>query len=206
MREIELQRGLNLIVSPPGVGSSGHGAGKTAFCQLLRFVLENPHWSSGSNINELRVSSLAPVGNLGRITIKSKLNDFEVILAEIKKDLDKCRIETQNLIEGELEKTKLALGADLVRATLKKPPIQFRCMYQLNKADVERYEIKELAKVFPHADKLVEGMNISCIYKDVTYDMLKNEVFTSKLNDIIPESILDGALLRENTAAAGDNN
>ena len=52
LREIKLQRGLNLIVSPPGAGSSGHGAGKTAFCQLLRFVLEDPHWSSGSMLRD----------------------------------------------------------------------------------------------------------------------------------------------------------
>src|SRR5699024_1663910 len=122
-------------------------------------------------------------------------NDFETILAEIKKDLDKCRIETQNLIETGLDKTKQALVADLVRAVLKNPPMQFRGMYQLNNADAERYVIKELDKVFPHAEKLVEGMKISCIYKDVTYDMLKNEDFANKLNDIIPESILDGALL-----------
>lgn len=158
-------------------------------------------------INELRASFLVPVGNLGRIIIKHKRNDFEVILAEIKKDLDKCRIETQNLIEAGLEKTKHALVADLVRAVLKNPPMQFRGMYQLNNADAERYVIKELDKVFPHAEKLVEGMKISCIYKDVTYDMLKNEDFANKLNDIIPESILDGALLREHTAAAArDNN
>ncbi len=54
LREIPLQRGLNLIVSPPGSGSSGHGVGKTAFCQLLRFVLDDPLWSSGSALrNEL---------------------------------------------------------------------------------------------------------------------------------------------------------
>ena len=52
LREIPLQRGLNLIVSPPGTGSSGHGVGKTAFCQLLRFVLDDPLWSDGSTLRD----------------------------------------------------------------------------------------------------------------------------------------------------------
>lgn len=52
LREISLQRGLNLIVSPPGTGSSGHGVGKTAFCQLLRFVLDDPLWSDGSTLRD----------------------------------------------------------------------------------------------------------------------------------------------------------
>lgn len=57
LREISLQRGLNLIVSPPGSGSSGHGVGKTAFCQLLRFVLDDPLWSSGSTLRDELLNS-----------------------------------------------------------------------------------------------------------------------------------------------------
>lgn len=57
LREIPLQRGLNLIVSPPGSGSSGHGVGKTAFCQLLRFVLDDPLWSSGSTLRDELLNS-----------------------------------------------------------------------------------------------------------------------------------------------------
>ncbi|MBG6461390.1 chromosome partitioning protein ParA [Pseudomonas aeruginosa] len=52
LREIPLRRGLNLIVSPPGTGSAGHGVGKTAFCQLLRFVLDDPLWSDGSSLRD----------------------------------------------------------------------------------------------------------------------------------------------------------
>jgi hypothetical protein len=52
LREIPLNRGLNLIVSPPRTDSPGHGVGKTAFCQLLRFVLEDPLWSEGSTLRD----------------------------------------------------------------------------------------------------------------------------------------------------------
>lgn len=57
IREIPLRRGLNLIVSPPGAGSSGHGVGKTAFCQLLRFVLDDPLWAGGSTLRDELLSS-----------------------------------------------------------------------------------------------------------------------------------------------------
>lgn len=57
LREIQLSRGLNLILSEPGNGSTGHGVGKTAFCQLLRYVLEDPNWGAGSTLrDELRHS------------------------------------------------------------------------------------------------------------------------------------------------------
>lgn len=55
LQEITLSRGLNLIVSPPTENSVGHGVGKSAFCQLIRFILDDPLWSSGSGIwDELR--------------------------------------------------------------------------------------------------------------------------------------------------------
>lgn len=52
LREIPLSRGLNLIVSPPRTDSPGHGVGKTAFCQLLRFVLDDPLWSESSTLRD----------------------------------------------------------------------------------------------------------------------------------------------------------
>lgn len=57
LREIPLQRGLNLIVSPSQAGSPGHGVGKTAFCQLLRFVLDDPLWSEGSSLRDELLNS-----------------------------------------------------------------------------------------------------------------------------------------------------
>jgi len=50
LREIPLHRGLNLIVSPPGKGSSGQWTWeKPLFSQLLRFALDStPSWSEGS--------------------------------------------------------------------------------------------------------------------------------------------------------------
>ncbi len=52
LREIPLRQGLNLIVSPSEKSSSGHGVGKTAFCQLLRFALDDPLWPEGSALRD----------------------------------------------------------------------------------------------------------------------------------------------------------
>lgn len=57
LREIPLRRGVNLIVSPPRPGSAGHGVGKTVFCQLLRFVLDDPLWSEGSTLRDELLNS-----------------------------------------------------------------------------------------------------------------------------------------------------
>ena len=59
LREISLQCGLNLILSEPMEGSPGHGVGKTAFCQLLRFVLEDPQWAAGTPLRDELCSAMS---------------------------------------------------------------------------------------------------------------------------------------------------
>lgn len=52
LRDIPFSQGLNLVVSAPGDGNTGHGVGKTALCQLLRCVLEDPNWAAGTPLRD----------------------------------------------------------------------------------------------------------------------------------------------------------
>jgi len=72
IREVHLRRGLNIIWSPdPGAGmanlgsnaGSGHGAGKTLFCRLLRYCLGEDSFSN----DELRrsIAEQLPAGLVG---------------------------------------------------------------------------------------------------------------------------------------------
>tara|TARA_R110001583_G_scaffold32_1_gene255 strand:- start:24504 stop:26447 length:1944 start_codon:yes stop_codon:yes gene_type:complete len=72
LREITLTQGLNLIVSPQSHESSGHGVGKTAFCQLLRFILNDPQWSDGTSLksellqnSDLKKGAVAALVHIG---------------------------------------------------------------------------------------------------------------------------------------------
>ena len=72
LREVTLMQGLNLIVSPQSHESSGHGVGKTAFCQLLRFVLNDPQWSEGTSLksellqnSDLKKGAVAALVHIG---------------------------------------------------------------------------------------------------------------------------------------------
>jgi hypothetical protein len=72
LREVTLTKGLNLIVSPQSHESSGHGVGKTAFCQLLRFVLNDPQWSEGTSLksellqnSDLKKGAVAALVHIG---------------------------------------------------------------------------------------------------------------------------------------------
>lgn len=72
LREIPLQLGLNLILSEPMEGSLGHGVGKTAFCQLLRFVLEDPQWAAGTPLRDELCNAMPSGAVASRVHIEGE--------------------------------------------------------------------------------------------------------------------------------------
>ncbi|PTQ87168.1 chromosome partitioning protein ParA [Agitococcus lubricus] len=73
LREIPLRRGLNLILSEPMENSVGHGVGKTAFCQLLRFVLEDPQWATGTPLRDELKSTMPDGAVAARVHIGEEI-------------------------------------------------------------------------------------------------------------------------------------
>lgn len=69
LREIPFSQGLNLIASAPGDGNTGHGVGKTALCQLLRCVLEDPNWASGTPLRDELLHSFPTGAIAGRVYV-----------------------------------------------------------------------------------------------------------------------------------------
>lgn len=152
-------------------------------------------------LEELRTAYLVPVGKAGRVILKSKLGDFEKELAQIEGDLKNCREALKGDLAAALEKVAESLAPDLARAVLSDPPPRFRGLYPKSQEAAEAFVREELQKAFPSAETLVQGMRIHKFYKDVTYETLKNEEFEKKVKELIPSSILRGALLEERIAA-----
>jgi hypothetical protein len=64
IRNVELRRGLNIVWAPPQAehatrlyenGMTGHTAGKTSFCRLLRYALGDRHFGNEETRNSVRV-------------------------------------------------------------------------------------------------------------------------------------------------------
>lgn len=152
-------------------------------------------------LEDLRTAYLVPVGKAGRVILKGKQNDFENELAKIETELKNCREALKDALATTLGKVTDSLVPDLARAVLSDPPTRFRGLYPMSQEAAEAFVREELQKAFPTAEKLVQGMQIHKFYKDVTYETLKNEEFERKIKELIPPSILQGALLEEYFAA-----
>lgn len=154
-----------------------------------------------AELEELRQAYLVPVGQAGRVMLKSKRKDFEKELGTIEKRLDECKEDLKEELQEALDKVINAIVPDLSRAVLADPPPRFRGLFPATEESAASYVREELAKSFPTADELVSGMKIHKFYKDVTYETLKNKEFGERVMKEIPKSVLEGSLLQEEVAA-----
>ncbi|PTQ79803.1 hypothetical protein C8R21_1227 [Nitrosospira multiformis] len=152
-------------------------------------------------LEELRQAYLVPVGQAGRVMLKSKRQSFENELTKIEKDLDDCKEALKKDLQEALNKVIDAIIPDLSRAVMANPPSRFRGLFLATEESAAVYVREELAKSFPTAEELVFGMKIHKFYKDVTYETLKNKDFGERVMKEIPQSVMDGALLKEEVAA-----
>lgn len=153
-------------------------------------------------LEELRSAYLIPVGHAGRIMLKSKRNVFESELASLEEQLDACKADLINDLQKALDGVVESITPELARAVLTDPPAQFRGVFDMTDAAARDYVTRELTKTFPDAASLVANMKIHKFFKDVTYETLKNKEFIERVCEVIPASVLDGALLNEDIAAS----
>ncbi|TCO80609.1 hypothetical protein EV699_11387 [Plasticicumulans lactativorans] len=152
-------------------------------------------------MEELRQAYLVPVGQAGRVMLKSKRQNFESELAKIEERLTECKEVLKKDLQDALSKVIDAIIPDLSRAVLVDQPPRFRGLFSDTEESAAIYVREELAKSFPTAEELISGMKIHKFYKDVTYETLKNKEFSDRVMKEIPKSLLDGSLLQEGVAA-----
>lgn len=154
-----------------------------------------------TQLEELRSAYLVPVGQAGRIMLKSKRADFEKELKAIEDSLESCKKTLVTDLQAALKGVVDAIVPDLARAVMNDPPARFRGLFSATEESAAEFVKDELAKAFPTADELVAGMKIHKFYKDVTYETLKNKDFSERVMKEIPPSVLEGSLLQEHVAA-----
>ncbi|PWK37657.1 hypothetical protein [Cupriavidus plantarum] len=160
-RRVQLPKSLPLIVSE----DKEVKARLSASLKILDAV-EKPKALRDvtERLEALRQAFLVPVGQAGRVMLKSKRTAFETELGAIEKDLEACKVTLIQQLEAALGTVKSALVPELARAVLKEPPPRFRGFYDQTDEAARTYVAEELDKTFPEADGLVQGMKIRKFY------------------------------------------
>lgn len=154
-----------------------------------------------TEVEEIRKGFCVPVGGLGSVVLIRNQAELLSQIENVRERLEEAKGEIIAEIEEGLERMVNGLVPELAKAVLDDPPRIFSGRYKITQEGAEEFVRSELARVFPDAKELVKGMSLRLIFKDVTYDMLKEETFKDKVLTSFSRSVLPGELVTEYDAA-----
>jgi hypothetical protein len=122
----------------------------------------------------------------GSIMLKAKRDAFEKEVAELRKRVEAYKDEIRKVYNKERERSKAALVQACWRALSKEPPKSLLARIVGQKPTMEEakaYVEDEIDKVLPTIDDVCEGMSVSLVIKDVTWETLNNLEFVEWLKE-----------------------
>lgn len=140
-------------------------------------------------VRRLRDVFTRSIGKLGRVLLKSQRKNFDAEVARVREKIKLHREKIQTELGNELDKTKRQLVENFLPHVMTSPPDILR--YQLTgpnptEEQARDWLIEEIGRCIPEADKLITKMDLECVFKDVTYETLKDAKLMNSLKDAFP--------------------
>lgn len=140
-----------------------------------------------AQVDELRKKYTVPLGSFGIVYLKENHQAIEKEKEAIQKRIDQKQEELIKLVDREFNAAKKEIGKLLYPLVRKNPPADFlRWNIPSDPDSIKAYIRERLDDEFGAPWKMVEGMQLKIIYKDITYEMLIDPAF----NDAIKRSKL----------------
>ncbi len=156
-------------------------------------IIEKGSSLSGSSIrdkvNEIKKAFTKPIPKYGSIFLKSKKEQFNNAIENLKKDIINFQEKVEKELDGEIKKAHDRLTKMLLPAVTENPPDDLSCQIQGDKAteeQVEKYLKIRLSGVFPTGKDITSEMSLDCIIKAVTYETISNEDFQNHIKKAYP--------------------
>lgn len=140
-------------------------------------------------VRKLRDYFTRSLGKLGRVILKAQRNNFDSEVVQIRKLIEAHREKIRNELGGELDKTKAQLIENFLSPVMSRPPKEL--LFQLSGSILTEEKARmwldsEISRCIPHADKLITKMELECVFKDVTYETLKDVELMATLKKAFP--------------------
>jgi len=139
---------------------------------------------------------------LGSVMLRSRRKEFMTQHDAITKQIENWKKGATKQLESELKKSVDALIEAVVDRFLENPPHDFFHCYPspATRKNALEYLQEQVTRAAPNAEKLVGKIHLHCTFKDVTYEMLKNDKeFITGVCKAFP--VLQEKLLNESDAA-----
>jgi hypothetical protein len=120
----------------------------------------------------------------GSVMLKAKRAAFEKEVTELRKQIEVYKEEIRKVYDKERERSKAALVLACWRPLSKEPPKSLLARILGEKPTMEEakaYLEDEIEKALPTIDDVCEGMSVTLVIKDVTWETLNNTDFVGWL-------------------------
>lgn len=143
-------------------------------------------------VEDLRRRFTKSLGNeLGRVVLIKDLVAFDKEVQNLNTELDDIRKSSAEKVARALKRRKKRLKRILYPLLFKTPTAELTKMLKITSYPkdeaVGRYLTWELDDVFPEFSTVVGKMDLACIYKDVTWNMLTDGKFRDAILQIFPD-------------------
>lgn len=153
-------------------------------------------------VEELREYTRQLNKRLGRVMLVSHKKTFTEKRDEILRSIEAWKESAITQLQSELDTSINALARAGAGNLLEKSPANFISGFssQPTREDAEKYLADQFKRTAPSAEKLLDSLTLQCTFKDVTYEMLKEDKeFLERVRDAFPD--LDKKLFQESDAA-----
>jgi hypothetical protein len=153
---------------------------------------------SGPGISQISISAerkrledeyLHVVEGVGKVIERSRKKEFIEDLKPLKKLVEDFSKDIEGKLAERFENTAHQIAAELLDEVLANPPEQWRKRLgpHPDRERVRFYITEELLDAFGTPAGKVGKMKVSLVYKDVTYDMLKDPEFQMQMERFFPD-------------------
>jgi hypothetical protein len=164
---------------------------KTTF-QLVNedSVVLNKFDAISDAVNELRDNYTDSLGRFGRIIQRKIRNKFDNRVEEIRKEIKVLQQTVNSELSAEILSSHEKLVVVLLPGIKVNPPpvLEKRAFFGEIDDDLAReFILEELDRVTPKTENLIKEMQLNCDYKNITYEMLNDKEFVSKVKEKYPK-------------------
>lgn len=142
-------------------------------------------------VNELRAEFTRSVGkNHGRILLRSRKEEFDKRVEAIKSTIELAKSEILESLTTEIEENCDRLAKVLAPDIIKNPPrsMRYALLSEAPEQDsVCQFLVRRLRPSDTKIASLVSAMKLDVIFKDITYEMLNDKDFITKVHDLYPD-------------------
>jgi len=149
--------------------------------------MSGSHLEADKKIIAKRFLKIIP--NYGTVVLRKDKEKFQEQVEQLEHAVKKFQENLIDRLAISMERNRLALMEALLPRVVEHPPKQWLASFEtsLVPATVQQLLDADLRAAFGEAARLVGAMEVKCLFKGVTYEMLKDKAFVEAAKKVIPD-------------------